>query len=290
MCNFLQNAIRRALCYGAPVIATTLLGYWAGAMPIALASGTSLARSELASSGKLRAAINLGNPILATRDRATGEPQGVSVDLARELATRLGVPVELVVYPAAGKVFDGIKSDEWDVAFIAIDPERATQVAFSPPYVVIEGAYLVANDSPIRRIEDVDCEGVRVVVGRGSAYDLYLTRELARATLVRAPTSPSVTDMMVAEKLEVAAGVKQQLQAGAKRLPGLRLLDGRFMVIHQAIALPKGRPAAAAFVTNFVEGVKASGFVAAALKRHGIEGATVAAPAIRSAGDRSPLW
>ncbi len=144
--------------------------------------------------------------------------------------------------------------------------------------MVIEGAYLVRNDSPIRRNEDVDREGIRVVVGRGSAYDLYLTREIKRATLFRAPTSPAVTDMMVADKLEVAAGVKQQLEADAKRIPGLRLLEGRFMEINQAMAVRKGRPAGAAYLMSFVEEMKATCFVAAALKRHGIEGAAVAAP------------
>lgn len=237
---------------------------------------TPAARMELAPGGKLRAAINFGNPILALRDATTGEPRGVSVDLARELALRLGVPVELVLYTAAGKVVEGIKSGAWDIAFFAIDPVRAVDTDFSAAYVVIEGAYLVPRDSPIQKNADVDREGVRVVVGRGSAYDLYLTRELKKATLVKAPTSPAVTDMMMADKIEVAAGVKQQLQADAKRVPGVRLLDGRFMEINQAIAVPKGRAAGAEYVAQFVEEMKSSGFIAAALRRHGIEGAAVA--------------
>jgi polar amino acid transport system substrate-binding protein len=224
----------------------------------------------------LRAAINFGNPILATRDAATGEARGVSVDLARELGRRLGVPVELVLYTAAGKVVEGIKAGAWDIGFFAIDPVRATDIDFTPAYVVIEGAYLVPGTSAIARNEDVDQEGVRVVVGRGSAYDLYLTRELKKAKIVRAPTSPAVTDMMLADKIEVAAGVKQQLEADAKRLPGLRLLDGRFMVINQAMGIPKGRAAGTAYVSEFVQQMKASGFVENALKRHGIEGAAVA--------------
>lgn len=234
------------------------------------------AATQLAPSGTLRAAINFGNPILATRDAVTGEPHGVSVDLARELGKRLGIPVELVTYTAAGKVVEGIKSGAWDIAFFAIDPVRATDTDFSAAYVVIEGAYLVPQDSSIRRLDDVDRDGVRVVVGRGSAYDLYLTRELKKAKLVHAPTSPAVTDMMVAEKIEVAAGVKQQLQADAKRVSGVRLLEGRFMVINQAMAIPKGRPAGAAYATAFIEAMKSTGFVADALKRHGIEGAVVA--------------
>ena len=239
---------------------------------------TDAVRSQLAPGGKLRAAINFGNPILANKDATTGEARGVSVDLARELGKRLGVSVELVTYTAAGKVVEGIKAGEWDIAFFAIDPVRAADTDFTAAYVVIEGSYLVRNDSAIKSNEDVDREGTRVVVGRGSAYDLYLTRELKRATLLRAPTSPAVTDMMVADKLEVAAGVKQQLAADAKRIPGLRLLDGRFMEINQAMAVRKGRPPGAAYLTAFVEEMKASGFVAAALKRHGIEGAAVAAP------------
>ncbi len=233
-------------------------------------------RQDLAPGGTLRAAINFGNPILASKDSKTGEARGVSVDLARTLAKRLGVNVELVTYTAAGKVVDGIKAGEWDVAFFAIDPVRAADTDFTAAYVVIEGAYMVRNDSPIRRNEDVDREGVSVVVGKGSAYDLFLSRELKRASIFRAPTSPTVTDMMMSQKHEVAAGVRQQLEADAKRLPGLRLIDGRFMVINQAMALRKGRPAGAAYLTAFVEDMKRSGFVAEALARHRIEGAAVA--------------
>jgi polar amino acid transport system substrate-binding protein len=232
--------------------------------------------AELAPTGKLRAAINFGNPILATKDQATGEPRGVSVDLARELGQRLGVPVELVTFNAAGKVVEAVKAAQVDIAFVAIDPVRGADMLQTPPYVIIEGAYLVRNDSPIRRNEEVDRAGNRIAVGNGSAYDLYLTRELKAAKLVKAPTSPAVTDLFLAQNLEVAAGVKQQLQADAKRLPGLRLLDGRFMVIEQAMGLPKGRDSGARYVSAFVEEMKASGFVAAALQRHGIEGALVA--------------
>jgi len=234
--------------------------------------------ADLAPSGKLRAAINFGNPILATREPGTGAPRGVSVDLSRELARRLGVPVEFVLYDAAGKVVEGLKSGAWDVAFVAIDPARAAEISFSPPYVVIEGAYLVAQASPVRSNADVDRPGTRVVVGQGSAYDLYLTRELKQATLVRAPTSPAVTDVFVAQKLDVAAGVKQQLEADAKRIPGLRLLDGRFMVINQAMGTPRGRAAGAAYVYDFVEQMKASGFVAQSLVRNNVEGAAIAPP------------
>ena len=268
------RCVRRNVAF--PVVAL-LLAACSSTMP---AGPSSAAVAELAPTGKLRAAINFGNPILATRDAATGEPRGVSVDLARELARRLGVPVELVIYTAAGKVVEGIKAGAWDVGFFAIDPVRAADTDFSAAYLVIEGAYLVPAGSPIRRNEEVDREGVRVVVGRGSAYDLYLARELKHARLQPAPTSQAVADTMLANGFEVAAGVKQQMQADARRLPGVRLLDGRFMEIRQAMAVPKGRAAGMVYVAGFVEEMKASGFIAGALKRHGIKGAVVAVPAL----------
>jgi polar amino acid transport system substrate-binding protein len=168
------------------------------------------------------------------------------------------------------------------MAFVAIDPVRAADMEYTAPYVVIEGAYLVRNASPLQRNADVDRAGTRVVVGKGSAYDLYLTRELKAATLVRAPTSPEVTNQFIAQSLDVAAGVKQQLEADAKRVGGVRLLPGRFMVIEQAMGVPKGRLAAQAWLSGFIEEMKASGFVAEALKRHGIEGAAVAPPPPRT--------
>jgi len=234
--------------------------------------------AELAPTGKLRAAINFGNPVLASKDPSTGEARGVSVDLSRELARRLGVPLEVVTFTAAGKVVEAVKSGAWDVAFVAIDPARAVDMDYSAPYVVIEGAYLVPSGSPIASNADVDRDGVRVVVGAGSAYDLYLTRELKRAQIVRAPTSTVVVQTMLAQGYDVAAGVKQQLQADAARTQGVRLLDGRFMVINQAMATPRGRPAGAQYLGDFIEDVKASGFVKDSLARHGIEGAAVASP------------
>lgn len=233
--------------------------------------------AELAPTGRLRAAINFGNPILASKDSA-GQPRGVSVDLALELGKRLGVPVELVLFDAAGKAVEAIKTAQADIAFVAIDPVRGADMLQTPPYVIIEGAYLVRQDSPIKTNAEVDRPGNRIAVGNGSAYDLYLSREIKAAALLRAPTSPAVVDYFLAQGLEVAAGVKQQLQLDAKRLPGLRLLDGRFMVIQQAMGVPKGRETGARYVTAFVEEMKASGFVAEALSRHGIEGAAVAPP------------
>ena len=242
-----------------------------GLFACALASAQPV--TEIAPTGTLRAAINYGNPILASKD-ASGQPQGLSVDLARALGARIGVPVELVTFDSAGKVSSSVA--QWDIAFLAVDPARATDIAFTAPYVMIEGAYLVPANSPIKSNDDVDRAGTRVVVGAGSAYDLYLSREIKAATLVRAPTSPAVVDVMVAQNLDVAAGVKQQLEADARRVGNVRLLPSRFMVINQAVGVPQGRPAAARYVAQFVEDVKASGFVAESLKRHRIEGATVA--------------
>jgi polar amino acid transport system substrate-binding protein len=230
-----------------------------------------------APTGVLRASINLGNPILANRDATTGEPFGVSIDLARDFAAYLGLPLELVVFDAAGKSVEAVSDERADFGFFAVDPKRGETIAFTKPYVLIEGFYLVREDSPVRTNADVDVAKNRVAVGKGSAYDLYLTRELKAAQIVRAPTSPAVVQTFIDQNLEVAAGVKQQLQADAGKIGGLRLLDERFMVIRQAMGVSKSRGAqAAAVLADFVEQKKASGFVAEALARHGIEGASVA--------------
>jgi polar amino acid transport system substrate-binding protein len=234
--------------------------------------------ADLAPSGKLRAIINFGNPNLARKDPATGAPTGVSVDLARELARRIGVEAELVTVTSAGKSVEVLAQGEADIGFFATDPARAATTAFTPPYVLLEGAYLVRNESPIRANEEVDREGIRVAVGSKSNYDLYLTRNLKKAKIERAPTSPEVVDYFLANKLEVSAGVKQQLEADMRRIPGLRMLPGRFMVINQAMGMAPGKAAGAKFLTDFVEEMKASGFVAESLKRHGIEGLVVAPP------------
>ena len=232
--------------------------------------------SAFTPTGKLRASINLGNPILACRGE-DGGARGVSVDLAGELARRLGVALELVVVDTAGKSVDVVASEQADIGFFAIDPVRGANIAFSAAYVLIEGCYLVKDGSPLRANEEVDQAAHRVVVGTGSAYDLFLTRHLQHARIERSPTSPTVVDTFLELGAEVAAGVKQQLEADARRFGGLRLLDGRFMVIQQAMGVPKSRGAeAAAFLAAFVEEMKTGGFVAEALARHGIEGASVA--------------
>jgi len=227
--------------------------------------------------GKLRASINLGNPVLAKRDPGSGSPVGVSIDLADNFAKQLGVEIEFVIFDSAGKSVEAVTREQADIGFFAVDPFRGQGIAFTAPYLLIEGCYLVRQDSKIQSNEEVDSREYRVVVGEGSAYDLFLTRELQHAQIVRATTSPAVVDVFVEQKMDVAAGVKQQLQAGAQRFPGLRLLPGRFMVIQQAMGLPKGRGAeAAAILGKYVEEMKRSGFVAQALSRHGIQGASVA--------------
>jgi len=239
------------------------------------------AAHELTPSGKLRAAINYGNPVLAQKG-ADGEPRGVSADLARELARRLGKPVVFVEFDSAGAIVEAIERDAWDVAFLGGDPKRAERIAFTAPYVTIEGAYLVPAGSPLAKNEDVDRAGVRIAVGKGSAYDLFLKREIKAATLVEAPTSAGAVDLFVSEKLDVAAGVKQPLEAYAKTHPDVRLLPGRFMVINQAIGAPKTRSAAAAYLSDFAEELKASGFVARALAASGQSDASVAPPAAKN--------
>jgi polar amino acid transport system substrate-binding protein len=233
-------------------------------------------RSAFAPLGRLRATINLGNPILACRG-ADGAPAGISVDLARELASRLALPLELSVFDAAGKAVEAVTAETADVGFFAIDPKRAQGLRFTAPYVLIEGSYLVRVSSPLTSNEEVDQAGHQVVVGLGSAYDLFLTREMRHAAIRRAPTSPAVVSEFLACGADVAAGVRQQLEADAQRHPGLRLLPGQFMVIEQAMGLPASRhPDCVAFLASFVETMKSTGFVADAMRRHGIQGARVA--------------
>ncbi|MES2978369.1 MAG: ABC transporter substrate-binding protein [Pseudomonadota bacterium] len=233
--------------------------------------------NAFAPSGVLRASINLGNPILAQAGKNAEGAQGVSVDLARELGRRLGLAVELVVNDTAAKSVKAVNEALADVGFFAIDPLRGQEIAFTPPYVLIEGCYLVRQASPLTDNAEVDRPGLRVAVGQGSAYDLFLTREVGHAEIVRAPSSQTTVATFIDQQLDVAAGVKQQLEADALHFGGLRLLPGHFMVIRQAMGLAKSRgDAAADFLSRFVEDMKSSGFVAEALVRHGIEGAAVA--------------
>ena len=233
----------------------------------------------LAPSGRLRASINLGNPMLANTDPATGRARGVSVDLATELARRLGVPLETIEFPAAAKSVDAVTGGVADVGFFAIDPLRGAEIAFTDAYLLIEGAYLVRADSPCRANEDVDRAGTTVAVGQGSAYDLFLSRALKQAAFVRLPGAAEVVQALQAGEADVAGGIRQVLVEVAARTPGLRVLPGRFMVIRQAMGLARTRgPAAEAALRAFVEELKASGVVAEAMARHAVAGATVAPP------------
>jgi polar amino acid transport system substrate-binding protein len=239
---------------------------------------------DLAPTGKLRVAINLGNSVLA--GGTPQEPRGITVDLARELSKRLGVPLEMTTFDAAGKVFEAIKAGNLDIAFLAIEPVRAAEIAFTAPYVIIEGNYMVPENSPLKTPAEVDAANVRIAVAKGSAYDLYLTRTLKNAQLVRFGNGNESMDKFVADKLDAAAGVKQPIVAYAKSHPGLRVIEQRFMAIEQAMGTPRarlqGREAAPRYLAAFVEEMKASGFVADALKRHNQPDAAVAPPAGKS--------
>ena len=225
---------------------------------------------DLAPTGKLRAAINFGNGVLAQKGK-DGTPQGVTADLSRELAKRLGVEVDFVTFEAAGKVFEAAKAGAWDIGFVAIEPVRAAEIEFSAPYVIIDGTYMVRQDSPLKEVGDVDKPGIKIAVGLGSAYDLYLTRTIKNATLVRAPVGGgrAMIEMFVNDKLDAAAGVRQPLEDYAKGHPEMRVMSGAFQQIQQAMGTPKGRTAGQKYLAAFVEDMKASGFVADALKRSG---------------------
>jgi polar amino acid transport system substrate-binding protein len=234
------------------------------------------ARSELAPTGKLRVGINVQNFLLVNKERTGGQYSGIAVDLGRELGRRLGVAVELVPFDTAGKLADAVKSGAWDVAFLGNEPARANEIAFSAAYLEIDAGYLVPAGSPIRTIAEVDREGVRVAVNAKSAYDLYLTRNLQRAKLFRAPTIDASYELFVKDKLDVLAGLKPRLVTDAEKLPGSRVLEGRFASVQQSIGTPQGRPAGAKYLREFAEDAKASGFVARAIERHAVRGVSVA--------------
>ena len=229
-------------------------------------------RSELAPTGVLRVGINYGNFLLVNSDRASG----IAVDLGRELGRRLGVSIELITYDAAGKLAAGVEAGAWDVAFLGAEPQRAGEIAFTPAYLEIPATYLVPAGSPIRALQDVDRAGVRIAVAQKSAYDLWLSRNLKHAQLVRAEGIQGSYDLFVAQKLEVLSGLKPRLVADAEKLPGSRVLEGQFTAVQQAIGTPKNRAAGAKYLREFVEDAKASGLVAAAIARHAVRGVSVA--------------
>ena len=233
------------------------------------------ARSEIAPTGGLRVGINFGNALLANKTGA-GAPAGIAVDLARELAKRLGVPLEIVAYDSAGQMADTARAGGWDVAFLATDPDRANEIAFTAPYLEIDTTYLVPPGSPLRTHADVDRDGVRVVVSEKSAYDLFLTRSLKHATLVRAPGVNASVDLYLSQKLDVLAGLRPTLVDAAAKQSGARILEGSFTLVGQAIGTPKNREAGVKYLREFVEDIKRSGLVAKTIEKNGVRGVTVA--------------
>jgi polar amino acid transport system substrate-binding protein len=231
---------------------------------------------QLAPGGVIRAAINLGNPVLA-QTGADGSPIGITVDIAREVARRADVPVEFETFDGAAKALAAVASRALDLGFVAIEPKRAAELEFTAPYVIIEGTYLVPEASPLRQISEFDRPGIRIAVGRGSAYHLFLERTVRHATLVPADTGQQSLDMFVQDGLDAAAGVRQPLAAYAAAHAGLRVLPDRFTEIRQAVAVAKGRVAAVNWLAGVVEDLKASGFIAASLARSG-QDAAVAPP------------
>jgi polar amino acid transport system substrate-binding protein len=235
---------------------------------------------SFAPTGTIRVGINLGNPVLAgSIDQSEPQPKGVTIDITKEIGRRAGLPVELVSLKSAGAIVEALKANQLDLIFVAIDPVRGADISYTPAYIQIEGAYMVKVSSLIQNNEEVDTAGNEIVVGKASAYDLYLTREIKKATLLRAINSQSVVDDFMNGKGNVAAGVKQQLEADAKRYSNVRMLPGRFMVIHQAIGVPKSRTEfekITLYLSGILEELKTSGFIASSMKKHGIEGAKIA--------------
>lgn len=234
-------------------------------------------RPDLAPTGKLRVGVSFGNPLLVTKDPATGEARGVAVDLGRELGKRIGVPVEFVTYQLSGsQLADTVKTGAWDVAFLGSDPERAAIVTFTASYAEIDATYLVPGGSALRSVADVDREGVRIAVAATTAFDAHLTRTLQHARLVRAQGTAGAFKTFVEEKLEALAGQGPVLLEYAEKNPGFRLLDGRFASLPQAIGIPRDRDAGARYLQGFVEDIKASGLVARLISKHGVRGLAVA--------------
>jgi len=233
------------------------------------------ARAELAPSGRLRVGLNLQNFLLVGRDPAGGY-RGIVIDLAEELGRLAGLELEFVPFDAAGKLAEAVRAGAWDVAFLAAEPQRAEEIAFTPAYLEIEATYLVPAGSAIRSIAEVDRTGVRIAAAEKSAYDLYLTRTLKHAALVRTPGIDASFERFVADRLEALAGLKPRLVADAEKLPGARILEGRFTAVQQAIGTPVARQAAAAYLHEFAAQAKRSGLVAHAIARHGVRGVAVA--------------
>lgn len=236
------------------------------------------ARAELAPTGVLRAGINLSNFLLVTGQSPSGEPEGVSPDMAREVADRLGVPVEYVPFQTPGELADAATDDVWDIGNIGAEPERAKHITFTAAYCEIESTYLVPAGSPIQSIDEVDREGVRIAVYGRAAYGLWLKDNIKNAALVETDGMDASFDLFVEQKLDALAGLRPRLIKDVERLPGSRMLDGKFSAVQQAIGTKPDRKTGAAFLSDFVEEAKASGFVASLIEKHGVEGRLMVAP------------
>lgn len=234
------------------------------------------ARSELAPSGTLRAGINLANFLLVTGRTPDGDPEGVAPDMAAEIARRLGVPIAYVPFATPSDLADAAADDAWDIGLIGAEPARAETIAFTAAYTEIEATYLVATGSALRGIEDVDRDGVRIAVAAGSAYDLFLSRSLEHAELVRASGLDGSFELFVEQKLDALAGLRPRLLSDVERLPGARILDGKFTAVQQAVGTPRPRERGAAFLREVVEEAKASGLVQRLIDRHRVRGLSVA--------------
>ncbi|MFL5406496.1 MAG: transporter substrate-binding domain-containing protein [Myxococcales bacterium] len=232
--------------------------------------------AEVAPGGTLRVGLNYQNFLLVSGDGPDGEPRGVAPDVARELARRLGLSIEWLRFDTAGKLFDAVKAADCDVGFLGSEPQRASEVAFTGAYLEIPVTFLVPAGSTIGAIAEVDRKGVRVAVSERSAYDLYLSRNLKQAEIVRAPGIAASFDWFVERKLEALAGLKPKLVEENARIPGSRILDGQITSVQQAIAAPRGREVTARYLRDFVEDVKRSGFVALAIANNGVKGVNVA--------------
>ena len=236
------------------------------------------ARQALAPTGKLRVALQSGNPLNVTRDSPSGEMKGLAFDLARELARRIGVPLEPVLYPSIGALLDGGRAGAWDVAHFGFSPERAKEFDFAPIHVEVEFGYLVAGGSSISALADVDRPGVRVAVQEKSGPDVFFTRTLKNAVLVRAPSNPGALEALKSGRADVMGSIKPILFDMSDGWPGSRVLDGRPGIDPHAMAMQKGRGAGAAYLRQFLEEAKSDGRVKAAIERAGLRGVVVAKP------------
>jgi len=234
--------------------------------------------AELAPTGVLRAAINLGNFLLVTGRAANGDPQGVAPDMAAQIAERLGVTVQYITFARPSALADAAEDGVWDIGLIGAEPARAEKIAFTAAYVEIEAAYLVQPGSQLARIDDVDQPGVRIAVLARSAYDLWLERNIKRATLVRSDSADGATKLFTDGAADVLAGLRPGLLTEVERHPGARILDGKFTAVQQAIGTQRRNAAGAAFLSAFVEEAKASGMVHRLIERHGITGRLEVAP------------